>query len=55
MDGHFSLLYTYTNWWGTTELGEFNGFFYSVNHGGADLGMAAYQKNMGYSVRCVKD
>ena len=43
------------NWWSATENSNTNASYWIVNFGTADIGDASYRKEMGNSVRCVKD
>lgn len=42
-------------WWSSTEDGINNAWYCTLNYFGSDLNIAAYMKNFGMSVRCIRD
>jgi uncharacterized protein (TIGR02145 family) len=55
IDGAFSGVGSEGYWWSSTEYNSLKGYFRSLTSDGYSFTRFSYDKNFGYSVRCVQD
>ena len=53
--GFFSGIFTSGYWWSATASGAANAIYRHLNHEGIQLYQGAFEKQYGFSIRCVRD
>lgn len=55
LDGNFSGLGNYGNWWSATENSSYGAYLRYLDYNNTEVGRYNYDKSSGFSVRCVRD